>query len=992
MKSYGINFNDWVNVLKSPMKIIYVILVIFIITGFSYYIFGHNVSLNNKNIASATDKVVLFDDTKGETSGNADWVINGAYSNWADALKDKGYVVNELTEGSITSSELKGVSVFIIPEPQNLFTNSEVKAIKDFVRNGGGLVIISDHAGADRNHSGWDAVKVFNQSLKTADFGITFDNDKISDHPVTDLNKKDFPNMLKGVNSIGVWGCATLTLSNNAKYIAKSYKGIVVAASTYGSGKIVAIGDSSIFDDGSGSNSSDKLYDNWDDYNDSTFGINTVDWCSTPASGKYLAGNDSPVHIHLSWRDDPKTTVSVTWQTKENHNVPAEVVYGTTTYYGNSAKDETWTYEGVNGYIYNVELTDLESGTEYHYRCGDSVGGWSKDYTFTTAPATDKATFNFVIMGDSRNKSQYDDDMSNWGEVVNSVLKVKPKFVIFTGDNVYIGGDQHFWNIWFNYLEPLSATAPFMEAVGNHEYYYKTAEPWVNYIKQFVFPNNNLWYSFNYGGIHFISLSSDSDYREGSVQYKWLVSDLQNIKKTHPDYWIIVAFHRPPFTSVGASNMDIRDTLCPLFDSYHVNLVYNGHEHDYERIYPINANGKLGSKNKNEYCGQNYPIYVVDGCAGAPQYSESGKSYWTAYIENGFGFSEISASYGKLEVKHIRIDNTVADSFVLKRECGVPSPKNLNAVPFESGISLHWDAVEFDNLEGYTVYRGTKPNGEDFAKPIATLDKSKTSFSDTNVEIGKKYYYIVKAFDNANPPNYSAPSLEVSAEIVDNNPPEITLVSPENWVITHRSLIVIEGKVTDEGSGIKNVFIKGNIVVLGKDGSFETSVSLNEGENEIEITVTDKAGNKTTKTIIVTYKPQTVITLQPDNPMMTLNGVQKEIDPGRGTKPVIIPKWGRTVVPIRAIVEALGGTIEWDGTERKVTINFNGTVIELWIDKPQARVNGEMKWIDPDNHDVKPIIINDRTMLPLRFVAEALGCKVEWDAATRTITITYPAS
>ena len=48
-----------------------------------------------------------------------------------------------------------------------------------------------------------------------------------------------------------------------------------------------------------------------------------------------------------------------------------------------------------------------------------------------------------------------------------------------------------------------------------------------------------------------------------------------------------------------------------------------------------------------------------------------------------------------------------------------------------------------------------------------------------------------------------------------------------------------------------------------------------------------------------------------------------------------------------------------------------------------------MKWIDDNNHDVKPIIINDRTMLPLRFVAENLGYTVQWDPATRTITITY---
>ncbi|MEA3421987.1 MAG: stalk domain-containing protein, partial [Acidobacteriota bacterium] len=132
------------------------------------------------------------------------------------------------------------------------------------------------------------------------------------------------------------------------------------------------------------------------------------------------------------------------------------------------------------------------------------------------------------------------------------------------------------------------------------------------------------------------------------------------------------------------------------------------------------------------------------------------------------------------------------------------------------------------------------------------------------------------------------------------------------------------------------------------------------------------------------------ITLHPDDPYMTVNGVSQEIDPGRrGTTSVIIPEWSRTVVPIRAIVEALGGTIGWENATRKVTINFKGTVIELWIDNPKAKVNGIEVWIDIDNHDVKPIIVNDRTMLPLRFVAESLGCTVSWDNDTRTITITY---
>ncbi len=139
----------------------------------------------------------------------------------------------------------------------------------------------------------------------------------------------------------------------------------------------------------------------------------------------------------------------------------------------------------------------------------------------------------------------------------------------------------------------------------------------------------------------------------------------------------------------------------------------------------------------------------------------------------------------------------------------------------------------------------------------------------------------------------------------------------------------------------------------------------------------------------ISYPSEIIISLSVGSPVMELNGVKQEVDPGRGTKPVIIPKWGRTIVPVRAIVEALGGLVNWNPVQRMVTIELNGTTIKLWIEKPQAEVNGVMKWIDPNNHDVKPIIVNGRTMLPLRFVAESLGCTVNWDSSLKTITIMY---
>jgi fibronectin type 3 domain-containing protein len=321
-------------------------------------------------------------------------------------------------------------------------------------------------------------------------------------------------------------------------------------------------------------------------------------------------------------------------------------------------------------------------------------------------------------------------------------------------------------------------------------------------------------------------------------------------------------------------------------------------------------------------------------------------------------------------------------------------PTDLKAEVKDGKVELSWTAAKKgeNSIAGYAIFRGTKSGAEPNV-PLDIVDANTTTYTDSSVEAGNTYYYIVKAFDDQNPPDYSAPSNEVSVTIKqsDTIPPVVTVTAPTNFETVDEDTITVSGTVTDSGSGIDTVTVNGSAVTVASDGSFSVAVSLTEGENTIKIVATDKAGNKTTKTVVVTYKPQTVITLQPDNPYMTVNGVSQEIDPGRGTKPVIIPKWGRTVVPIRAIVEALGGTISWNGKERKVTINFNGTVIELWIDNPKAKVNGETQWIDPNNHDVKPIIINDRTMLPLRFVAENLGCKVDWDGTTRTITITYPA-
>ncbi len=129
---------------------------------------------------------------------------------------------------------------------------------------------------------------------------------------------------------------------------------------------------------------------------------------------------------------------------------------------------------------------------------------------------------------------------------------------------------------------------------------------------------------------------------------------------------------------------------------------------------------------------------------------------------------------------------------------------------------------------------------------------------------------------------------------------------------------------------------------------------------------------------------ETVLTLQIGNPEMTVNGTAQEVDPGRGTAPVIVSD--RTLMPIRAIIESVGGTVDWDEAAQTVTLTYQDDTIRLTVNSTEAYLNNEASTLD-----VAPAIINDRTMMPIRFIAEGFQFTVEWAQDTQTVTIHVPA-
>ena len=117
-------------------------------------------------------------------------------------------------------------------------------------------------------------------------------------------------------------------------------------------------------------------------------------------------------------------------------------------------------------------------------------------------------------------------------------------------------------------------------------------------------------------------------------------------------------------------------------------------------------------------------------------------------------------------------------------------------------------------------------------------------------------------------------------------------------------------------------------------------------------------------------------------PTVNLNGNRLSFD----VPPTI--KDGRTLVPLRAIFESLGATVDWNAATRTVRATKDDTVISLTIGEANAYRNKAMLPLD-----VPAQILNGRTLVPLRFVSEAMGAKVEWNGTTRTIAITtFPVS
>lgn len=116
-------------------------------------------------------------------------------------------------------------------------------------------------------------------------------------------------------------------------------------------------------------------------------------------------------------------------------------------------------------------------------------------------------------------------------------------------------------------------------------------------------------------------------------------------------------------------------------------------------------------------------------------------------------------------------------------------------------------------------------------------------------------------------------------------------------------------------------------------------------------------------------------------PYYFVNDEKKQMD----VSPML--KDGRTFIPIRYVTESIGAQINWNAKDQKISIKLGEKELELWVGKSTARINDETNFIDPDNKNIYSLIVNGRVFLPLRFVSEALGLNVDWNATSKEIVV-----
>jgi chitodextrinase len=374
--------------------------------------------------------------------------------------------------------------------------------------------------------------------------------------------------------------------------------------------------------------------------------------------------------------------VRIAWWT----NIPAS----STVRYGTETLSEELN-DPVQKTQHVMLIGGLTPGTTYKYQVVS--GGASSTASSFRSAAPAGSAFSFAAVGD------FGGPGAQVGTIASRIAEARTDFVQTVGDNVYPDSEDPDFTTTYSDFDA-RFYVPYSSAMrrqtmwmggGNHEYYGDGA-----FWRNFWLPNNERWFSYDWGDAHFLVLDTELPFTPGTPQYDFAEADLA----AHQDKaWRIAVTHAPPYssTSNNSSARHVRTHLAPLLERYNVQLALTGHSHNYERSFPL----------RDGIPTEGGTTYVVSGGGGnglngftIPQ------PEWSAFRQAAYQYLRITVTPSSMLLESRSQTDEVIDSYVFEGESTAGSIVG-RVIDAETGVPISGATVESGSHSASTDQSGS---------------------------------------------------------------------------------------------------------------------------------------------------------------------------------------------------------------------------------------------------------------------------------------------
>ena len=297
---------------------------------------------------------------------------------------------------------------------------------------------------------------------------------------------------------------------------------------------------------------------------------------------------------------------------------------------------------------------------------------------------------------------------SNTEKTVNNVKSKNPQLLLALGDYSY----EKTSTCWLDLIKPVDSITKIN--LGNHEDHGLVD----SYLSHFGL--SNPFYSYNINNVHVLTMATEEKFDTNSEQYNFVVNDLRNAANNPDIKWIIVTMHSPFYSSPNTfKEFDCGgDEACqlyhPLFDKYGVDLVLQGHVHNYERSFPLKfnqatpSNPIVTSTMKTDYENPDGEIFAIVGTGGVNLHGLSDSAPFIAsQQDSNFGILDIHLSDNKLDAKFVTNDGVIDDHFSISKTAKKKIIERIS-----------------DNIVTDTNVKQVSDKGDTKAKPVIVKDEN----------------------------------------------------------------------------------------------------------------------------------------------------------------------------------------------------------------------------------------------------------------------------